>query len=157
MLELSKSAPAAKKGSEKAVTKAQKTDGKESYSVDVYKVLKQVHPHTGIPSKAMGIMNSFVNDIFERALARCSSGANPEERGHAGQGPVQPLGAVAGLPVTANTVDQLVSSCAVSTIRERRGGISGSGGCGEGTNLEQKAKANPNRRSAQACVSSLSS
>ena len=31
----------------------------------VYKVLKQVHPDTGISSKAMGIMKSFVNDIFE--------------------------------------------------------------------------------------------
>ena len=68
-----KSAPAPKKGSKKAVTKAQKKDGKkhkrshkESYSVYVYKVLKQVHPDTGISSKAMGIMNSFVNDIFER-------------------------------------------------------------------------------------------
>ena len=28
--------------------------------------MKQVHPDTGISSKAMGIMNSFVNDIFER-------------------------------------------------------------------------------------------
>ncbi|EDL38884.1 mCG48964, isoform CRA_a [Mus musculus] len=68
-----KSAPAPKKGSKKAVTKVQKKDGKkrkrsrkESYSVYVYKVLKQVHPDTGISSKAMGIMNSFVNDIFER-------------------------------------------------------------------------------------------
>ena len=54
------------------MTKAQKKDGKkckssrkESYSVYVYKVLKQVHLDTGISSKAMGIMNSFVNDIFE--------------------------------------------------------------------------------------------
>uniref|UniRef100_A0A8C0A4K1 Core Histone H2A/H2B/H3 domain-containing protein n=1 Tax=Bos mutus grunniens TaxID=30521 RepID=A0A8C0A4K1_BOSMU len=66
------SVPAPKKGSKKAVTKAQKKDGKkrkrsrkESYSVYVYKVLKQVHPVTGISSKAMGIMNSFINDIFE--------------------------------------------------------------------------------------------
>ena len=66
------SAPAPKKGSKKAVTKAQKKDGKkckrshqESYSMYVYKVLKQVHPDTSISSKAMGIMNSFVNDIFE--------------------------------------------------------------------------------------------
>ena len=29
-------------------------------------VLKQVHPETGVSSKAMSIMNSFVNDIFER-------------------------------------------------------------------------------------------
>ncbi|ELR55067.1 hypothetical protein M91_18366, partial [Bos mutus] len=57
----------------KAVTKAQKKDGKkckcsckESYSVYVYKVLKQVHLDTGISSKAMGIMNSFLNDTFER-------------------------------------------------------------------------------------------
>ena len=29
-------------------------------------VLKQVHPETGISSKAMSIMNSFINDIFEK-------------------------------------------------------------------------------------------
>merc|ERR1712083_36563 len=34
-----------------------------------YKVLKQVHPDTGVSSKAMSIMNSFVNDIFERIAA----------------------------------------------------------------------------------------
>jgi histone H2B len=37
-----------------------------SYSTFIYKVLKQVHPDTGISNKAMAIMNSFVNDIFER-------------------------------------------------------------------------------------------
>ena len=42
-----------------------KRSRKESYSVYVYKVLKHVHPDTGISSKAMGIMNSFVNDISE--------------------------------------------------------------------------------------------
>ncbi|XP_071071451.1 histone H2B type 2-K1 [Dasypus novemcinctus] len=39
---------------------------KETYSVYIYKVLKQVHPDIGISSKAMSIMNSFVNDVFER-------------------------------------------------------------------------------------------
>jgi histone H2B len=34
--------------------------------VYIYKVLKQVHPDTGISSKAMGIMNSFINDIFDK-------------------------------------------------------------------------------------------
>ena len=55
--------------------------GKETYSIYIYKVLKQVilsverksdlqtcidqvHPDTGVSSKAMSIMNSFVNDIF---------------------------------------------------------------------------------------------
>lgn len=37
-----------------------------SYTTFIYKVLKQVHPDTGISKKAMSIMNSFVNDIFER-------------------------------------------------------------------------------------------
>ncbi|NXX18873.1 H2B5 protein, partial [Podargus strigoides] len=61
-----KSAPTSK-DSKKAVTKTQdKSSRKESYSIYVYKVLKQVHPDTGISSKATGIMNSFVNDIFER-------------------------------------------------------------------------------------------
>ncbi|KAG7261594.1 hypothetical protein CRUP_010010, partial [Coryphaenoides rupestris] len=45
---------------------------KESYAIYVYKVLKQVHPDTGISSKAMGIMNSFVNDIFERIAGEAS-------------------------------------------------------------------------------------
>eukprot|EP01048_Picozoa_sp_COSAG05_P024032 COSAG05_NODE_5468_length_1166_cov_1.086223_1_plen_106_part_10 len=38
----------------------------ESFSMYIYKVLKQVHPDTGVSKKAMSIMNSFVNDIFER-------------------------------------------------------------------------------------------
>ncbi|BBN00249.1 histone H2B [Marchantia polymorpha subsp. ruderalis] len=38
----------------------------ESYRIYIYKVLKQVHPEFGISSKAMSIMNSFLNDIFER-------------------------------------------------------------------------------------------
>ena len=79
MPEPAKSAPALKKGSKKAVTKAQKKDSKkrkrshkESYSVFVYKVLKQVHPDTSISSKAMGIMNSFVKDIFEHITGEAS-------------------------------------------------------------------------------------
>ena len=45
---------------------------KESYAIYIYKVLKQVHPDTGISSKAMSIMNSFVNDIFERIATEAS-------------------------------------------------------------------------------------
>ena len=45
---------------------------KESYAIYIYKVLKQVHPDTGISSKAMGIMNSFVTDIFERIATESS-------------------------------------------------------------------------------------
>ncbi|PVD30872.1 hypothetical protein C0Q70_10147 [Pomacea canaliculata] len=35
-------------------------------------VLKQVHPDIGISSKAMNIMNSCVNDMFERIAADAS-------------------------------------------------------------------------------------
>jgi histone H2B len=45
---------------------------KETYSSYIYKVLKQVHPDTGISNKAMSILNSFVNDIFERVAGEAS-------------------------------------------------------------------------------------
>merc|ERR1712124_78644 len=44
----------------------------ESYKIYIYKVLKQVHPETGISSKAMSIMNSFINDIFEKIASEAA-------------------------------------------------------------------------------------
>ncbi|KAG0479174.1 hypothetical protein HPP92_013893 [Vanilla planifolia] len=44
----------------------------ETYKIYIFKVLKQVHPDIGISGKAMNIMNSFINDIFEK-LAQESS------------------------------------------------------------------------------------
>ena len=44
-------------GEKKKRTKARK----ETYSSYIYKVLKQVHPDTGISNRAMSILNSFVN------------------------------------------------------------------------------------------------
>ena len=38
----------------------------ETYSTYIYKVLKQVHPDTGISKRGMGIMNSFINDLFDK-------------------------------------------------------------------------------------------
>ncbi|XP_041807545.1 histone H2B 1/2-like [Chelmon rostratus] len=76
-----------KKGSKKAVSKTVTKTGKkkrktrkESYAIYVYKVLKQVHPDTGISSKAMGIMNSFVSDIFERIAGEASRLAHYNKR-----------------------------------------------------------------------------
>ena len=69
------SGKAAKKASKVKVPKADKAKKrrrKESYAIYIYKVLRQVHPDTGISSKAMSIMNSFVNDIFERIAAESS-------------------------------------------------------------------------------------
>jgi len=70
---------ASKKGEKKAgKAKAVATDGKrkkkrkESYSIYIFKVLKQVHPDTGVSAKAMSILNSFVNDLFERIATESS-------------------------------------------------------------------------------------
>ena len=63
-----------------SVKKSVKKDGKkehkrsrhETFSVYIYKVLKQVHNDTGISKKSMAIMNSFINDIFERIALEAS-------------------------------------------------------------------------------------
>ena len=67
-----KKAGVGKKGGKAAGGKKRSKKRRESYSIYIYKVLKQVHPDTGISSKAMGIMNSFVNDIFEMIAQEAS-------------------------------------------------------------------------------------
>ncbi|ODO03510.1 histone H2B [Cryptococcus wingfieldii CBS 7118] len=52
----------------------------ESYASYIYKVLKQVHPDTGISNKAMNILNSFVSDIFERIATEASKLASYNHR-----------------------------------------------------------------------------
>ena len=63
----------------KSVKKEKKGDKKakrhtrhETFSVYIYKVLKQVHNDTGISKKSMAIMNSFINDVFERIALEAS-------------------------------------------------------------------------------------
>uniref|UniRef100_UPI00398EEE50 histone H2B 1.2-like n=1 Tax=Pristiophorus japonicus TaxID=55135 RepID=UPI00398EEE50 len=87
---LSKHPPAgkrvtAKKGAKKTVTKAPPKGGKkriksrkESYSIYVYKVMKQVHTDTGISS--MDIMNSVGNNILERIEGEASHMAHYNKR-----------------------------------------------------------------------------
>lgn len=67
-------APAAKKVAKKGSTEKKKVkkSKSETYKIYLYKVLKQVHPDTGISSKAMSIMNSFINDLFEKIATEAS-------------------------------------------------------------------------------------
>lgn len=44
----------------------------ESFALYIYKVLKQVHSDIGISKKAMAIMNSFINDTFDRVCTESS-------------------------------------------------------------------------------------
>ena len=60
--------------------KKKKRKKKESYAIYIYQVLKQVHPDTGISSKAITIMNSFVNDIFEPIAGESSRLAHYNKR-----------------------------------------------------------------------------
>ena len=64
--------PAKKTPAKKSEKKPKSSDKKkkkkrtESYSSYIYKVLKQVHPDTGISSKGMAVMCNFITDLFER-------------------------------------------------------------------------------------------
>jgi len=60
------------KAPKKATTRRFKKKRVESYSSYIYKVLKQVHSDTGISKRGMSIMNSFINDIFERLATEAS-------------------------------------------------------------------------------------
>ena len=54
------------KSTKKTRTGRRRRKRTETFSSYIYRVLKQVHPETGISKKAMSIMNSFVNDTFDR-------------------------------------------------------------------------------------------
>merc|ERR1712070_696170 len=44
----------------------------ESYAVYIYKVLKQIHPECSISKRGMQIMNSFMNDVFDRTATEAT-------------------------------------------------------------------------------------
>ena len=73
------------RGSKKAIVKKGGKDEakrhkkrKETYTIYIYKVLKQVHSDTRISIKALSIMNSFVSGIFERIANEASKLSNIE-------------------------------------------------------------------------------
>ena len=46
--------------------KPNRRKSRQSWNIYIYKVLKQVHPDTGVSKRAMSILNSFVTDTFGR-------------------------------------------------------------------------------------------
>lgn len=44
----------------------------ETFSLYIYKVLRQVHSDIGISKRAMNIMNSFISDTFDRLALEAS-------------------------------------------------------------------------------------
>ena len=67
-----KGTPATKQAKKPVAHKAGKRKRTETFSVYIYRVLKQVHPETGISKRSMHIMNSFINDIFEKIAMESS-------------------------------------------------------------------------------------
>jgi histone H2B len=51
-----------------------------SWDTYLFRVLKQVHPDHGITRKSMAIMNSFVEDIYERILSTAAELARKDQR-----------------------------------------------------------------------------
>jgi len=70
-------------------TKARKRKAKESWSSYVYKVLKQVHPDTGVSNKAMSILCSFITDAFERLAREASNLSQLNHRSTIGSREIQ--------------------------------------------------------------------
>ena len=73
-----KGTPAAKQSAKKpraapkAAAKSAHRRRVETFSVYIYRVLKQVHPEVGVSKRSMHIMNSFINDIFEKIALESS-------------------------------------------------------------------------------------
>lgn len=67
-----KSATKTKTPKAKSGDKKRRRSRHETFSIYIYKVLKQVHNDTGISKKSMDIMNSFINDTFDRLALEAS-------------------------------------------------------------------------------------
>ena len=72
---LSTVADSTTKGKKKKIGK-----GKESYAIYIKRVLKQVHPDVGVHPKAVSVLNSMTNDLFERIAAEASRLAKVNKR-----------------------------------------------------------------------------
>ena len=69
---IAKKTPGRKPGQKNKKAKARFSSGQLSFKIFIFRVLKQVHPESGISSKAMSIMNSMVHDMFERIASEAS-------------------------------------------------------------------------------------
>ena len=67
-----KSGKASKAKKAAPVVRKHRKARKETFSVYIFRVLRQVHEHTGISKRSMSIMNSFINDLFEKLCVEAS-------------------------------------------------------------------------------------
>merc|ERR1712167_250056 len=62
----------ASKAAKRAAPAPRRRRRTETFSVYIFRVLKQVHEKTGISKKSMSIMNSFIYDVFEKICNEAS-------------------------------------------------------------------------------------
>ncbi|KAK8803378.1 hypothetical protein WA158_001072 [Blastocystis sp. Blastoise] len=85
--------PAAKKVAEKKTDvegkKKRRVARAETYDIYIYKVLRQVNAERGISKRAMNVMNSFVDDIFERIIREAGNLTRINKKGTLGTREIQ--------------------------------------------------------------------
>ena len=62
---------------------------KQSYSTYIVRILKQVHPKVGISKRSVSILNSLVNDTFERIASEAGRLVRYNNKGVLGSREVQ--------------------------------------------------------------------
>ena len=62
---------------------------KQSYSTYIVRILKQVHPSIGISKRSVSIMNSLVNDTFEKIASEAGRLVRYNNKGVLGSREVQ--------------------------------------------------------------------
>ena len=67
-----KSGKASKAKKAAPVVRKHRKARKSTFSIYIFRVLRQVHEHTGISKRSMSIMNSFINDVFEKIAGEAS-------------------------------------------------------------------------------------
>ena len=65
--------PKSSRSSAKSAPRTVRRRRNETFNIYIFKVLKQVHPQIGMSKKAMSIMNSFVNDTFDRIASEAGN------------------------------------------------------------------------------------
>ena len=77
-----------KKGAAKKAVKRQ-PKRVQSYSTYIVRILKQVHPNIGISKRSVSIMNSLVNDTFEKVASEAGRLVRYNNKGVLGSREVQ--------------------------------------------------------------------
>ena len=67
-----KTTPTVRKTVKKGGDRKRRRTRHETFSIYIYKVLRQIHSETGISRRSMDIMNSFVTDCFDRIALEAS-------------------------------------------------------------------------------------